>query len=77
MWKRDHARIDDFRRRFVAGAGSSNIDASEAGVMFDLIARRGPGTVCKANALTTAHIGYQLAWLKSHFPAEFETACRS
>lgn len=72
MWKRDHARIDEFRRRFVAGAGSSNTDASEAGRVFDLIARRGPGTVCKANALTAAHIGYQLAWLKAHFPSEFE-----
>jgi DNA polymerase III alpha subunit len=77
MWKRDHARIDEFRRRFVVGGGSSDIDASEAGRVFDFIARRGPGTVCKANALTAAHIGYQLAWLKSHFPAEFEAACRS
>ncbi len=77
MWKRDHARIDEFRRRFVAGAGTSNTDASEAGRVFDLIARCGPGTVCKANALTAAHIGYQLAWLKTHFQSEFETACRS
>ncbi len=77
MWKRDAEGIAEFRHRFVTGARGREVEVIEADGVFDLIARRGTITVCKANALTTALVGYQIAWLKTHFPDEFKAAVGS
>lgn len=77
LWKRDADGIAEFRQRFLQGARERGIESGGADRVFDLITRRGPSTVCRANQLTAAVLGYQVAWLKAHFPAEFQTAVGS
>jgi DNA polymerase III alpha subunit len=74
LFKQRVEQVDQFRLRFVAGAGRRNVAPTVARAIFEVITTQGPFTFCKATAMSTAYVAYQLGYLKAHFPNEFELA---
>lgn len=74
LFTRKPERVEQFRVRFLAGAEQRNVASSVARAIFEKIEIQGPFTYCKANAISTAHVAYQMGYLKAHFPNEFDPA---
>lgn len=74
MGKKIKAEMDAQRARFVEGCARSDISASKANDLFDLIDKFAGYGFNKSHAAAYALLAYQTAWLKAHYPAEFYAA---
>jgi DNA polymerase-3 subunit alpha len=57
--------------QFIAGAGKLGIEEKTARDVFDLTVKFAPYGFNKAHAATYAHLSYQTAYLKAHYPQEY------
>lgn len=75
MGKKIKAEMDAQREIFVKGCGEFNNIAPElASSIFDQIAKFADYGFNKAHSAVYAHIAFQTAWLKTHYPVEFMAA---
>ncbi len=75
MSKFEGSRIREMRERFVAGAIAKNdIDEAIAQTLWDQIEAFAGYGFNAGHALSYAIPSFQMAWLKTHYPAEFMTA---
>jgi error-prone DNA polymerase len=69
--KRSEAALEAYRGRFVTGARAKGVDEETAHSVYDkLVAFSGFGFP-KSHAAAFGLLGYQSAWLRHHYPAEF------
>lgn len=69
---RDAGEMEGMRARFVAGAVEKHgVPVPLANRVFDLIAKFVGYGFCRSHAAAFAHIVYQTAYLKAHFPAAY------
>ncbi len=62
------------RRIFVAGCEERGVDHQKANEVFDLIDKFAGYGFNKSHSAAYAKITYQTAWLKAHYPVEFQAA---
>lgn len=74
MGKKIKEEMDKQRKIFVEGAVQNNVDASQAGEIFDLVDKFAGYGFNKSHAAAYAFISYQTAYLKAHYPSEFLVA---
>jgi len=74
MGKKDAGKMEAMRIKFVEGAQRQNIDKKIAQDVFDTMAKFAEYGFNKAHATVYAHVAYQCAYLKAHYPVEFMTA---
>jgi len=72
--KKNVEGMDKLRATFVEGAASQNIPQKVATEVFDLIAKFAQYGFNKSHATVYAHLSYQTAYLKAHYPLEYMTA---
>lgn len=72
--KRKWEQVATFREWFVVAAVGNGMNEQEALTLFESIRNSATRAVCKAHHLSEALMAYQTAFLKSHFPREFEKA---
>jgi DNA polymerase-3 subunit alpha len=75
MGKKIKAEMDAQREIFVKGAVENKVKKEKAEEIFDLVAKFAGYGFNKSHAAAYAAIGYQTAYLKAHYPAEFLCAC--
>jgi DNA polymerase III subunit alpha len=63
--------LEDHRRRFIQGATANGIDDEAALNIFEMSEYAGGWVPLKAHCVAYAMISYQMAYLKAHFPNEF------
>ena len=69
--KRSEEAIEAFRQRFIEGAARNGVDAEAADVVYDKLAAFSGFGFPKSHAAAFGLLGYQSAWLRHHYPAEF------
>jgi DNA polymerase III subunit alpha len=74
MGKKKAEAMEDMRKDFIDGAVARRIDKRTANEVFDLMAKFAQYGFNKAHATTYAHVAYQCAYLKAHYPLEYLTA---
>jgi DNA polymerase III subunit alpha len=74
MGKKIKAEMDAQRERFVSGAIERGVEAADAVLIFDLVAKFASYGFNKSHAAAYALIAYQTAYLKANFPVEFLAA---
>ncbi len=74
MGKKKADVMETMGKQFVEGAVKNGIDAKIAREVFDLMAKFAEYGFNKAHATVYAHVSYQAAYLKAHYPLEFMTA---
>jgi len=75
--KKKHDIIDQRRAEFIKGAQERGVSEEQAKEIFDLITFFGGYGFNKSHSAAYARIGYQTAYLKAHYPAEFMAALLS
>jgi DNA polymerase-3 subunit alpha len=75
--KKKHEIIDQRRLEFIQGAQERGVDEATAREIFELITFFGGYGFNKSHSAAYARIGYQTAYLKAHYPAEFMAALLS
>jgi len=75
MGKKKQSVMEEQRQKFVAGCKATNhIDAKKSGSIFDTMAKFAGYGFNKAHSAGYGIIGYQTAYLKANYPAEFMAA---
>jgi DNA polymerase-3 subunit alpha len=74
MGKKKATEMAKERSRFVDGCARQGIDDTLANEIFDLIDKFAGYGFNKSHSAAYALITYQTAWLKAHYPVEFEAA---
>ncbi|OJX81142.1 DNA polymerase III subunit alpha [Magnetospirillum sp. 64-120] len=74
MGKKIKEEMEAQRKTFVDGATSRGVDAAQASMIFDRVAKFAEYGFNKSHAACYALIAYQTAWLKANHPAEFMAA---
>jgi DNA polymerase-3 subunit alpha len=77
MGKKKKEEMDAQREQFTQGAISRGVDAQLATQLFDLMAKFADYGFNKSHSAAYAVLGYQTAWLKCHYPAEYMSATLS
>ncbi|MFQ6093738.1 MAG: DNA polymerase III subunit alpha, partial [bacterium] len=77
MGKKQVDTMAEQREEFVAGATKRGIKKSVANKTFDLMAHFAGYGFNKSHSAAYAHIAYQTAYLKAHYPLEFMAATMS
>jgi DNA polymerase-3 subunit alpha len=77
MGKKQADIMAEQREEFVAGAMGNGIEESLANKIFDLMAYFAGYGFNKSHSAAYAHIAYQTAYLKAHYPLEFMAATMS
>jgi DNA polymerase-3 subunit alpha len=75
--KKKHEIIDQRRTEFIKGAQERGATEATAREIFDLITFFGGYGFNKSHSAAYAQLGYQTAYLKAHYPAEFMAALLS
>src|SRR6476646_6821200 len=75
--KKNYDIINARKADFVAGAQQQGLSAEKAEEIFELIVKFGGYGFNKSHTAAYAQIGYQTAYLKHHYPAEFMAALLS
>ena len=66
--------MENMRKKFMEGAARTKVDKKVAQDVFDRMAKFAEYGFNKAHATVYAHVAYQCAYLKAHYPVEFLTA---
>jgi DNA polymerase-3 subunit alpha len=74
MGKKIQSEMDAQRQLFVDGAGARGVDAAQAGMIFDQVAKFAGYGFNKSHAAAYALVAYQTAWLKANHPVAFLAA---
>ncbi len=74
MGKKIKSEMDKQREIFVDGSVKNNVDAKQAGKIFDQVAKFAGYGFNKSHAAAYALIAYQTGYLKANYMAEFLTA---
>lgn len=74
MGKKIKEEMDQQREKFVTGAQEKGVDKKLANAIFDHVAKFAGYGFNKAHAAAYGFIGYQTAYLKANYPAEFFAA---
>lgn len=74
MGKKIKEEMDKQRDVFVSGAVSRGVEAEQASLVFDKVAKFAEYGFNKSHAAAYALVAYQTAWLKANHPAEFMAA---
>ena len=74
MGKKDAAKMENMRVKFMEGAHKRKVDERVAQEVFDRMAKFAEYGFNKAHATAYAHVAYQSAYLKARHPLEFMTA---
>jgi DNA polymerase-3 subunit alpha len=74
MGKKNLAEMQKMRAMFVEGCGKNGISQDKSADIWDNIVRSAGCAFNKSYAVTRALLLYRAAWLKAHFPAEFQAA---
>ncbi len=74
MGKKIKEEMEAQRKTFVDGAVARGVDAAQASMIFDRVAKFAEYGFNKSHAACYALIAYQTAWLKANHPAEFMAA---
>lgn len=74
MGKKQADKMEVMGKKFVEGAVKRSIDKKVAQEVYDLMAKFAEYGFNKAHATVYAHVSYQAAYLKAHYPVEFLTA---
>ncbi len=77
MGKKQSEMMSEQREEFIKGTKAKNIDEKTADRIFDFIATFGRYGFNKSHSVGYAHIAYQTAYLKAHYPVEFMAALMS
>lgn len=77
MGKKKVEVMDEQRKIFMEGAAKKGFDAKKSEKLFDLMAYFAGYGFNKSHSAAYALIAYQTAYLKTHYPAEFEAAILS
>lgn len=72
--KRQWEQVAAFREWLVVAAVGNGMNEQQALTLFETIRNSATRAVCKAHHLSEALMAYQTAFLKAHFPAEFDRA---
>jgi DNA polymerase-3 subunit alpha len=75
MGKKIKAEMAAQRELFVTGAVEREVDAGQAGQIFDLVDKFAGYGFNKSHAAAYALVSYQTAYLKANYPVEFLAAC--
>ena len=74
MGKKIASEMEAQRKTFVDGAVARGVDAAQASMIFDKVAKFAEYGFNKSHAAAYALIAYQTGWLKANHPAEFMAA---
>jgi len=74
MGKKIREEMEAQRKLFVDGAVARGVEAAQASMIFDKVAKFAEYGFNKSHAAAYALIAYQTAWLKANHPAEFMAA---
>ena len=66
--------LEDYRRRFAAGAAARGIAPEVAGEVWRMILSFAGYSFCKPHSASYALVSFKSCYLKTHFPAEFMAA---
>ena len=77
MGKKQSEMMAEQREEFIRGASANQIDEKTADRIFDFIATFARYGFNKSHSVGYAHIAYQTAYLKAHYPLEFMAALMS
>ena len=75
--KKQSEMMAEQREEFIKGANANKIDERTADRIFDFIATFARYGFNKSHSVGYAHIAYQTAYLKAHYPLEFMAALMS
>jgi DNA polymerase-3 subunit alpha len=74
MGKKIKEEMDQQRALFVAGAENRQVDATQAGMIFDQVAKFAGYGFNKSHAAAYALVAFQTAYMKANYPVEFMAA---
>ncbi|MBN1981434.1 MAG: DNA polymerase III subunit alpha [Chitinivibrionales bacterium] len=74
MGKKQIDKMESMRKKFIEGALSQNIKQNTAEEVWALMSKFAEYGFNKAHATVYAHVSYQAAFLKAHYPREYMTA---
>jgi DNA polymerase-3 subunit alpha len=77
MGKKRPEEMEKLKEAFIQGAKSNGITEKKANRLFDLMTYFAEYGFNKSHSAAYAHIAYQTAYLKTHFPVEFMAATLS
>lgn len=77
VWRFDQTKVSAFQEKFFAEAEDKHMDMAMVKETFELITHQGRYATCKANAMTSAAIAYQIAYLKSKHEQVFMSVVRN
>ncbi len=71
MAKKNKADLEDLRPKWIKGAIDNGYDESLADLLFEQLIPFSEYAFNKSHAAAYSILAYQIAWLKTHYPAEF------
>ena len=71
MGKKDAAEMEKQREIFLKGAAERKFPKSQAGEIFDQMAKFAGYGFNKSHSAAYSLLAYHTAWLKTHYPVEF------
>jgi DNA polymerase-3 subunit alpha/error-prone DNA polymerase len=75
MSKKDRQhQLQDYKKRFYAGARQRNVSEKEIAAIWDMMMSFSGYSFCKPHSASYARVSFQAAYLKLHHPAEFMAA---
>ncbi|ERP39307.1 DNA polymerase III subunit alpha [Chitinivibrio alkaliphilus] len=74
MGKKKLDVMEEMKKDFLKGAENQKIDLKKAEAVWDLMAKFAKYGFNKAHACVYAHVSYQAAYLKAHYPCEYMAA---
>ncbi|MGM0462769.1 MAG: DNA polymerase III subunit alpha [Fibrobacterota bacterium] len=74
MGKKKFDQMDRMKKDFMKGAQEQDIDLQKADAVWALMAKFAEYGFNKAHACVYAHVSYQAAYLKAHYPCEYMAA---
>jgi len=72
--KRSKEAMERMRQRFAEGARTNGVDEKKASSIFEILKGFAAYGFCKSHAAGFALLGYESAWLKVYYPAQFYAA---
>ncbi len=74
MGKKDEKKMKELKPKFVGGAKERGYDPAMAEKLWDILIPFSSYAFNKSHSAAYALVGYQTAWLKANYPAEFMAA---